>query len=176
VKKIDKKKGIVFWVTGLSGAGKSAISKKILPFINKKYGPTLSFSGDELRKLLDLNKYSKNERFKVGLTYSRIAKNISDKNINVLIDVIGLFNKLRIYNKKHIKNYVEIYIRSSLKTIQKKGKKNLYLDLKSRKKIWGLGLKPEFPKNSHIVINNDFSKSIKKLSQELEKKINKTLK
>ena len=173
MKKIDKKKGIVFWVTGLSGAGKSAISKKILPFINKKYGPTLSFSGDELRKLLDLNKYSKNERFKVGLTYSRIAKNISDKNINVLIDVIGLFNKLRIYNKKHIKNYVEIYIRSSLKTIQKV--KNLYLDLKSRK-IWGLGLKPEFPKNSHIVINNDFSKSIKKLSQELEKKINKTLK
>ena len=49
----------MFWVTGLSGAGKSAISKKILPFINKKYGPTLSFSGDELRKLLDLNKYSK---------------------------------------------------------------------------------------------------------------------
>ena len=56
------------------------LSQKILPFI-KKYGPTLSFSGDELRKLLDLNKYSKNERFKVGLTYSRIAKNISDKNI-----------------------------------------------------------------------------------------------
>lgn len=170
-KKIDKKKGIVFWITGLAGSGKTSIASKILPFIKKRYGPTLSFNGDELRKILDLNSYSKKDRLKVGLTYSRICKNIADKKINVLIDVVGLLKKLRLYNKENIKNYVEIYIKSSVSLIIKKKKKKIYFNAKNKNKIWGSGLKPEFPTNSQITIVNDFSKSIKKLSYELKEKI-----
>lgn len=172
---INKKKGIVFWITGLAGSGKSSIAKKTLPFIEKNYGPTLSFSGDELRKILNLTKYSKKDRFQIGLTYSRICERIADQNINVLIDVVGLFEKLRARNKKNIKNYVEIYIRSSLEKIIKTGKKKLYFNSKNKNKIWGSGIKPELPKNSHIVIENDFSKSIDSLSEELKKKIKKLL-
>tara|TARA_A100000164_G_scaffold364355_1_gene382542 strand:- start:780 stop:1334 length:555 start_codon:yes stop_codon:yes gene_type:complete len=173
---IDNKKGIVFWITGLAGSGKTSIAKKVLPFIQRRYGPTLSFSGDELRKILNLNKYTKKDRFKIGLTYSRICQNISDKNVNVLIDVVGLFKKLRAKNKKNIKNYVEIYIKSSLEQIIKRKKKKLYFNLKNKNKIWGSGLKPELPQDSHIVIENDFSKSIDKLSEELKKKIIKSIK
>ena len=42
---INKKKGIFFWITGFSGAGKTAIAKKIKPKICKFYGPTILFSG-----------------------------------------------------------------------------------------------------------------------------------
>ena len=34
-RKIFKKKGILFWITGLSGTGKSSIGKLILPQIKK---------------------------------------------------------------------------------------------------------------------------------------------
>ena len=40
-KKINKKKGILFWITGLSGSGKTSLAKKIKKDISKKYGPTI---------------------------------------------------------------------------------------------------------------------------------------
>ena len=41
-----KNKGIVFWITGLSGSGKTRIGKKIKKNIIENYGPTILFSGD----------------------------------------------------------------------------------------------------------------------------------
>ena len=63
--KNKKKKGILFWVTGLSGSGKSAISKKIYPFIKKEFGPTIMLSGDDLRSIFQLNKYDYKNRGKI---------------------------------------------------------------------------------------------------------------
>ena len=37
---LNKKKGILFWITGLSGAGKTSISNKIYKRIKDKYGKT----------------------------------------------------------------------------------------------------------------------------------------
>ena len=51
IKKKINKKGILFWVTGLSGSGKTTISKLIKDDIVKDYGPTLLISGDDLRKI-----------------------------------------------------------------------------------------------------------------------------
>ena len=44
------KKKYLFWITGLPGSGKTTIAKKILRPIEKKYGPTIEISGDDLRK------------------------------------------------------------------------------------------------------------------------------
>ena len=35
-KKLNKNKGILFWITGLSGSGKTTIAKNIFPIIKKK--------------------------------------------------------------------------------------------------------------------------------------------
>ena len=51
--RISKKKGILFWITGFSGSGKTAIAHKIKPEIVKFYGPTILISGDNLRKILN---------------------------------------------------------------------------------------------------------------------------
>ena len=40
-----------------------------------------------------------------------------------------------------------------------------------KRNIVGIHFKPEFPKNPHIIIENDFTKSTNKLSSELFKKI-----
>ena len=48
-------KGILFWITGLSGSGKTSLAKKIFPIIKKKYGPTVHLDGDSLRNILNLN-------------------------------------------------------------------------------------------------------------------------
>ena len=57
-----------------------------------------------------------------------------------------------------------------LVNVTDKGWYRIYFNNKSNV-IVGLQIKPEFPKKPNIIINNDFSKSIKKLSDILFKKI-----
>ena len=59
MKKFNNNKSILFWITGLSGSGKTVIAEKIKHKIAHKYGPTLTISGDDLRKIFDFNKFSK---------------------------------------------------------------------------------------------------------------------
>ena len=80
-----------------------------------------------------------------------------------------MLNKVRFLNKKNIKNYVEIYIKSDVQKIIERGKKRIYF--KRRKNIVGLDIKPELPKKPHIVINNNFNRDVDTLSDELVKKI-----
>jgi adenylylsulfate kinase-like enzyme len=167
---INKKYGVVFWITGISGSGKSTLSKCIYPFIKKKFGPTIILSGDDLRKIFKLNKYNKNYRKQLGKNYTKLLKTISANKINILFSVIGLFHELHKYNRKYIKNYIEILIDANFKNTSQRKQKFFYK--KKIKNVWGKDIKPEYPKKPHIIIRNNFRKSIKFLCNELIEKIN----
>tara|TARA_B100000780_G_C21117003_1_gene452037 strand:+ start:212 stop:733 length:522 start_codon:yes stop_codon:yes gene_type:complete len=167
----NKKKGILFWVTGLSGSGKSVISKKITPFIKKNFGPTIILSGDDLRSIFKLNKYDHESRIKYLNFYHKFCKRITNQKINLLFSVVGLSHKIRSLNKKNIDNYVEIYIQSNLIKIKKKKMKKLYS--KNRKNIWGIDIQPEFPINPTIILKNDFKKNTLQMANLLIQKIKK---
>jgi adenylylsulfate kinase-like enzyme len=170
-KKLDKNKGILFWVTGLPGSGKSSIAKKIKKKIIKKYGHTILINGDDMRNIFELKKYSQKERLNNGIKFSNFCKFLINQKINVIFAVVGLFDKVREKNKKNIKNYIEIYIKSDLKKIIKKGKKGIYKKYKFN--IVGKDLKPEFPKKPNILINNNFKKNVEELADEIFEKIQK---
>tara|TARA_B100000989_G_scaffold264256_1_gene216577 strand:- start:901 stop:1419 length:519 start_codon:yes stop_codon:yes gene_type:complete len=167
----NKKKGILFWITGLSGSGKSTISKKIYKFIKEEFGPTIILSGDDLRSIFLLNKYDYKSRIKYLKFYHKFCKKITNQNINVIFSVVGLSHKIRALNKKKIQNYIEIYIKSELKEIKKKKFKKIYT--KNVKNIWGVDITPELPKNPTITINNNFKRSTQQMADLLIKKIKK---
>ena len=100
-----KKKGIFFFITGLSGSGKSSLAKKIKPKIQQKYGKTLLLHGDEIRKIFSLNKYGYKDREKIALQYVKLCKKITNNNINVILATVSLFNSIRKWNKKIFKLY-----------------------------------------------------------------------
>jgi len=158
-----KGKGTLFWITGLSGSGKSTLGNLILPSIKKKYGPTLIVHGDDFRNIWELNKYSKSGRFQNCKKYVNFCKYVTDQNINIIFTVIGMYDKIRNWNKKNIKNYLEIYIENTNNDVVNKKK--------LKKSIVGINIKPELPKNPDIKIFNNFNKDIKYLSKELIKKI-----
>ena len=166
-------KGTLFWITGFSGSGKTQISKKIHSQIKKNYGPTILFSGDDIRKIFNLKGYSYKDRFKTVMKYCKLAKSITNQNINVIFAVVGMMHSVRAWNKKNIKNYVEIYIKSELKKIIKKGKKRIYHQKKDN--IIGLDIKAEHPKKPHIILRNNFKKDINEYSADLMTKINEHL-
>ena len=107
-----KKKGVVFWITGLSGSGKIKIGKKIKKHIIKDYGPTILFSGDDIRNIFNLKKYTFIARMNLVLQYGKLCKNLANQNINVIFCVVGLMHRVREWNKYNIPNYLEIYIKS----------------------------------------------------------------
>ena len=57
------------------------------------------------------------------MKYCKLAKFVTNQNVNVIFAVIGMMDKIRHWNRKNIKNYVEIYIKSDLKLVMSKKKK-----------------------------------------------------
>ena len=171
MKKINKNKGIVFWITGLSGSGKTTLGKKIHKDITKKYGPTLMISGDNIRKIFKLKGYENKERLEIAKKYSQFAKYISDQKINIIIAVVAMHDEPRKWNTLNIDNYIEIYIRSNIKDIIKLNKKKIYKK-KNPGKIIGIDIKPQYPKNPTIILTNLFKTDFSKISKILMNKIN----
>ena len=166
---MKKNKGILFWITGLSGSGKTSIAEKIKHQISKNYGPTLTISGDDLRKLFGYNKFSKKARLLYALSYSKFCKHVTDQGINVIISTVSLFHIVREWNRKNIKNYFEIYIKADIAKIIERKSKFFYKG--NYKNIIGKNIKAEFPKRPDIIIENNFKKPLKGLSKDLLKKI-----
>ena len=164
----NKNKGILFFITGLPGSGKTSIAKKIKEKISHLYGPTLEVSGNNLRKISNFNKYTQKARYEYIMNYFFFAKLITDQKINLIFNVVGMYERFRLQLKK-IDNYVEIYIKADIHKIINSKKKKIYFG--NKKNVVGLDIKPGFPKNSHIVINNDFDKTMDKLGKELLSKI-----
>jgi len=169
--KIKKNKGIVFWITGLSGVGKTTIAKAIHKKISNNFGPTLFLNGDDLRRIFKLKKYDLKSRKEYVLQYSKFCKFITSQNINVIIALVGLFNFVRNWNRRNLSNYIEIYIRASNKNIRKNDNRNVY----KKNNVFGKDLKPELPNKPHINLFNDFKKKPLILSQSLLKDILKKI-
>ena len=144
MKKI-KKLGKVFWITGLSGSGKSATGKRLLPMIERKYGKTVLIHGDDIRSIYRIKGYEKHERLSLGKSNSNLCKLLSNQSVNVIFTTVGLINKLHKYNRKNIKSYIEIFIKSDIKELVKKKKKIFML---KKKKCMGSGFKTSIPYKS----------------------------
>ena len=71
----NKNKGILFWMTGLPGAGKTSLANIIIRPLNKKFGNTVLFNGDDIRSIFDLTDYSSQGRKKIGMLKLRVKEN-----------------------------------------------------------------------------------------------------
>jgi|TARA_B100001964_G_C14216488_1_gene593055 adenylylsulfate kinase-like enzyme len=168
----NKKKGLAFWIIGLPGSGKTTFAWTIKEEISKKFGKTVVVSGDIIRNMFHLNKFTKEERILIGKKYTEFCKFLINQNINVIFAAIGLFKDIRSYNRKLLKkNYVEIYINSNIKKIIRARKKKIYT--KYKKNILAVDIKPEYPKSPDIMIKNDFKKNKTQIKKILLNKINK---
>ena len=167
----NSKKGLLIWITGFSGSGKTTLANEINNFIERKKGPTVVLSGDNLRKAFGYDKFDRKSRLKYAKSYSLLCKNITDKKINLIFATVSMFNSVRNWNKKNVDNYIEIYIESNIDKLIKKGDKFFYK--KKQMNIVGKNIHAELPSNSDIKIKNDLQKPIQILKKELIAKLNK---
>ena len=83
--------GVVYWITGLSGAGKTTIGKIFYDRLKKEYPETVFLDGDTLRTVFggDLG-YSREDRIKCAMRYSRMCQMLQKQDINVVICKLNL--------------------------------------------------------------------------------------
>ena len=65
--KINKNYGILFFITGLSGSGKTSISTRVKKFIEYRYGKTLLLTGEKIREIYQFKGFSRQDRLKLGM-------------------------------------------------------------------------------------------------------------
>jgi adenylylsulfate kinase-like enzyme len=79
-----------------------------------------------------------------------------------------MFEKIRKWNRKNIKNYVEIYIANQ-------NYKNLKNKKKFKKNIVGIDIKAELPTRPDIKVFNNFNKKVRYISNKLVEDIRKII-
>lgn len=150
--------GVVYWITGLSGAGKTTIGKLLYEQIRKQQLNTVFLDGDILRKIFgsDLG-YTEEERKKCAMRYARLCAMLEEQDMNVVCCTISMFDSVREWNRNNIHNYREIYIKVSMNTLCKRDQKGLYSGkaLGAENFVAGLHFKAEEPKSPDLVLQNN---------------------
>jgi len=164
----------VFWITGLSGAGKTTIGEELYKRLKKNNPAVALLDGDSLRAVLgNVFGYSADERKKSAMCFSRLCKMLSEQGITVVCCTISMFDSVRGWNRENISDYIEVYVKVSEKTLLERNQKGLYSGLQdgTSSEVMGMDIQMEEPKTPDIIIENDGHLSIDECVDKILKKV-----
>lgn len=154
-----KQKGVVLWLCGLSGSGKSTIGNSLEWELNQYGYSSYRLDGDNLR--FGLNKdcdFSQNGRRENLRRAAEVANLFKDAGLITVCTFISPKKEMRDEIKNIINdNFVEIYVKASIEECIKRDPKGLYkkaLDGKIEN-FTGINSDYEAPQNSNIVIDTE---------------------
>ncbi len=151
-------KGNLYWITGLSGAGKTTMGGMLYQYLREKESNVVILDGDEVRNAFgnDLG-YSQADRLKCALRYSGLSRLLTNQGIDVICCTISMFDEVRDWNRANIENYLEIFLDVPLEVLQERNQKNLYQNVKTGKSanVVGMDLKLQLPRTPDIRLEND---------------------
>jgi len=162
----------ILWLTGLSGAGKSTIAKSLKKKIKKLKLKVKLIDGDHFRKKnKNKNSFTKKNIYLNNIKIINYISKIKNKYDIIIVSVISPLLKSRLKSKKTFgKNYIEIFVKCSLKELIRRDTKKLYKLAKEKKikNLIGFNSKISYEKSKYkkLVVNteiNDLNYCIKKI-------------
>jgi len=155
-------KGAVMWFTGLSGSGKSSVANEVEVLLSQRSVKTYLLDGDNLRHGLcsDLA-FSEEDRNENLRRTGEVAKLLADSGMVVLAAFVSPYEAHRERVKSIVVAggipFVEIHVKASLATCEKRDPKGLYL--KAREGLipnfTGISDPYEEPTNPDVVLEAD---------------------
>lgn len=154
------KSGKLFWITGLSGAGKTTIGEALFKKLKQKNETTVYLDGDIMKKAIEVNgviDYTAPARKERAFRYAGICKMLTDQGIDVVCATISMYDEVRQFNRDNNKEYIEVFLDVPMEVLVSRNKKGLYDNSQGRirQQVAGVDVLVEYPKCPDIVINND---------------------
>ncbi|WP_445781348.1 adenylyl-sulfate kinase [Shewanella sp.] len=147
----DKKSGVI-WITGYSSAGKSTIAAIVHQKLLGLNYCVIHLDGDELRSLLGNNfSHTFEDRRKLAIVYSNLAKKLSSSDLIVVISVVAMFKEIYNYNRKVIDNYFEVFLDVPFDVLKLRDQKAIYSDIKNTARVMS---EYDIPRSSDLTIDN----------------------
>ena len=107
----DVAAGNVYWITGLSGAGKTTLARLLTRWLRERGRPVLLLDGDELRAALGASALvAPHERLALASCYGRLCRLLALQGSDVVIATISLFHAIHRWNRAQLPGYVEILL------------------------------------------------------------------
>ena len=117
----------VFWITGLSAAGKTTLAVLLTDYLRSLGKCVVMLDGDELRNALGSNAlFERKDRLNLAYQYSHLARIISKQGVNVVVSTVALFKEIHIWNRKNLPGYFEVYLKVQLEELKKRDPKGIY--------------------------------------------------
>lgn len=161
--------GMVYFFTGLSGAGKTTIGSLFCEHLKQKKPNVVLLDGDTIRPVFcEDSGYTLEDRLCRAQRIFRVCKMLSEQGIDVVCCSISMFQEVRKWNRENIGRYTEIYIKVTTETLLKRNQKNLYSNPKD---VVGVDLPYDEPNHSDIIIDNNGDRSPLEIVEYLAKMV-----
>ena len=130
-----RQKGVVLWLYGLSGSGKSTIANEVERVLHSEGRMTVILDGDNLRTGLNSNLgFSDDDRTENVRRVAETAKLLAGQGIIVLVSVITPLRRHRAAAREIIgPDFHEIYVKADFDTCAERDPKGLYAKAKEGK-------------------------------------------
>lgn len=148
--------GTVYWLTGLSGAGKSENAKRLADFLRRQGRPCVLLDGDELRRVIQSTcpGYTREERVNLGLQYANLCKLLASQAIDVVIATIALYSEIHQWKEENLTNCCTIFLDVPISELRRRDPKKIYerYFTKRLRNVAGLDLPVDLPPSPDIKI------------------------
>ncbi|MGB3759050.1 MAG: adenylyl-sulfate kinase [Rivularia sp. (in: cyanobacteria)] len=167
-------RGVTVWFTGLSGAGKTTISKAVAEKLRSHSCKLEILDGDVVRenltKGLGFSKADRDENIRrIGFVSHLLTRN----GVIVLVSAISPYREIREQVKQKIGDFVEVYVNAPLSVCENRDVKGLYKRARAGeiKNFTGIDDPYEAPVNPTIECRTDLEEleeSVAKIFNKLE--------
>src|SRR5580698_4618229 len=151
--------GRVFWITGLSAAGKTSIGRALSSRLRDSGCRVVFLDGDTLRAAVssDLG-YSAENRRSAAMRNGMLCRMLAEQGFDVVCSTISLFHDVQRWNRENIARYHEIFVRVPLEELKRRDTKGIYSVANGHAaNVVGLDIPAEIPEAPDLILNNDTS-------------------
>jgi len=149
--------GRVFWITGMSGTGKTTIGRELWSRLRGSGRSAVFLDGDTLRAFLsdDLGHTAEHRRLS-AMRNGQLCQFLAAQGMDVVCATISLFHDVQRWNRTNIPGYREIYLRVPLAELERRDPKGIYARARRGEitDVVGIDVVAEAPEMPDLVLDN----------------------
>lgn len=116
----------VFWLTGLSGAGKTTIAEKFRDELARRGLAAELLDGDGIRALFPKTGFSREDRIEHVKRVGHLASRLEANGVFVVAALISPHREAREFVRGICENFVEVHVSTPLEVCRQRDPKGLY--------------------------------------------------